>query len=860
MHCTIRTIILLIFSWVRLATALNVNVSVESGHIKQLINATFAFGNASTVAEGAWIGVWKVVGEYEYEGGDEYEREYEYEIDRCNFCWSNTFKDSADWGYDKLWTPIMRDSISADGMLNVAFQVDYAGDFEIGIFSSPDDFEPNSKESFHVEFPPYRIFKLTSSKRAPTVEIEVNLPKNGGNESVWSVWGADWIQIISMAPQTDAWWQAQYPEGKEVTQTLKDYVHQGDTCWGYPASTKFGETYACGYNSDNQLPSLYSNVSPEDIHAGYGRFYITFGIGGQYSAAMMGEDGWFSWGTTYGSVSVCDVQIAAKKDYSNFVAGSKWEGKVVIGNYCEDGLVRPDLHYDLATITQSYDMCGWGLYTDVSFSAAKVDADSISLMLPKTGDFKLTVVDYKSRAVFGSTIDLKVIPGRADAFTSSFKLLGDDSAAMLSPQTRYDANVSWFDQYHNTADAAAYTVQVVPISGKGAKDTKKAIEEAEVVVAPFFFSFSFNITGVYELHIKVDGGNGSKSHMKGSPFSVNVAGVGACINDDYEMRLDECSSDTLQRKFSLELKANVTCAEDGAGYPEGVVSCEYTPTGSGPAAVAWAVGMLGAGASLVILIWIQVNKRNPFVRYIQPNMVSLFSFFSAMFTVSPIIDLGEPTDTACLLRIWWYHLSAILLLSTIFARVYKVWVVVVIPRRTLQLKRVGDSDLLRRIASIGLAGATILFVWTLVDPPKRTAIESSYLFVKYSTYECASDGNAFSTVIRAFEVGLIAYGCYLAYLTRSCPPELCDTHSLILVMYNLAFVAGSSRILIEAAGMSPDTNTYVSSIGCLLGSTGALILLTYRTMFKVVSKADIGDLTTRVHVTTVASSVVPSST
>ena len=803
------------------------NITIASSHNKEAVNVTLVFKDGQKPAQGDWVGIFEVAGEYEYEyetddGGDH----------QCAGCWVNTFEDSISLNGDgSLWTFVGEPN--AQGIVKISFEVDYAGDFQLVYFEQSTQVATGE---FSVSFPDYPIIRMVADPTSPTVEVEINLPLKG-NASLYPVYGGDWFNVLSGEVfQNLSYWEEHHPKGGTGSDDLKATVALYDTCWGYGAALQRGGVYACHYGAENKPITFYASITPSDYwRAGYHRFFLTFGSGGPYAISVFGNDGWDSWGLV-ATANVCDVQISPIKDYSTVTAGEVWEAKVEIGENCKDGLTASEIPmtFDVGTAIKNYDMCGWGIDTDISFSVLGAESDAIKLALPKVGEFSLQALDHESRVAFGDTQSISVIAGNADPLTSSFSLPSGVSASNLEPIKEYVATFKWVDRYHNLANPPAeYGFSIVPVGGDAKQNVSATLLKSKSKSQASQFSFNLPRAGLYELHVKI-----GTTHITGSPFTVNLVGRGNCIPSDYELHLSSCSPESLVRTLSMHLAKGKDCIEHEK-YPNSSVPCEYVPEGSRVATIAWATGFVAILIYLAISLWLFTNRKYRRVRFVQYRLIIGFATASCLFALSPIMYIGPATDSVCLIRLWWLHLSIILCLATLFSRVYRVWVVVHLGAKNLKKVKLTESDLAKQIAFLTMIGLTILIVATLFAPPEKYPVDAtiSGFFATVTTYECKSSSNIFGVLLAAYELTLVAFGVYLAYQTRTCPPEVCETSSLILGIYNLCFIGSATILLVEVAGMGISARGFVHAVGSLLAGSGTLILLVFTTFMKVRSGA-----------------------
>ena len=101
-----------------------------------------------------------------------------------------------------------------------------------------------------------------------------------------------------------------------------------------------------------------------------------------------------------------------------------------------------------------------------------------------------------------------------------------------------------------------------------------------------------------------------------------------------------------------------------------------------------------------------------------------------------------------------------------------------------------------------LVQATILLCFTFVDPPVPTEVIEKEEGTIVQRIICSTETNAFYITQVVFEVGIVAIGCFLAYMTRNLQDEFGEAKQLIFAMYNVAFVGNFDTSWDEAENPS----------------------------------------------------------
>jgi len=228
------------------------------------------------------------------------------------------------------------------------------------------------------------------------------------------------------------------------------------------------------------------------------------------------------------------------------------------------------------------------------------------------------------------------------------------------------------------------------------------------------------------------------------------------------------------------------------------------------------LAILGAVISSLFL-WVIFSKRKEKeVAYCDWKFTCAFIFGCILLNLSTFSLLGNNTDGMCILRMWTFHLSFVVALAPLFAKVWRIW------------KYVG-SKMVRRVAisnkmtvaymmPIILLQVLILTIFTFADPPSETKYIRIGDGMVVQHIVCGTNTKAFLITEVVYEAGLIAFGCVLAYLTRDMQDALGEARQLIFSMYNIAFVGLILLIITQIANLEESGVSILQTIGVFWGT------------------------------------------
>ena len=188
-----------------------------------------------------------------------------------------------------------------------------------------------------------------------------------------------------------------------------------------------------------------------------------------------------------------------------------------------------------------------------------------------------------------------------------------------------------------------------------------------------------------------------------------------------------------------------------------------------------------------------------------------------LLNTSTFTLLGENTDATCLLRMWSFHLFFVVALSPLFVKVWRMYKLV----EQASFRRATITNMQAAIYTMPLIliQATILLIFTFVDPPSPTEIiENVDDGFPMRTIVCQSEGDAFFIVQLVLEAGLVVVGCVLAYLQRNMDDKFGEAKHMLVAMYNIALVGTIVIIVINVAEMDGSGKKMLQGIGVLWGS------------------------------------------
>mmetsp|Transcript_14045 Transcript_14045/g.28833 ORF Transcript_14045/g.28833 Transcript_14045/m.28833 type:complete len:864 (+) Transcript_14045:93-2684(+) len=243
-----------------------------------------------------------------------------------------------------------------------------------------------------------------------------------------------------------------------------------------------------------------------------------------------------------------------------------------------------------------------------------------------------------------------------------------------------------------------------------------------------------------------------------------------CTLDDYEYAVTECDESSVTKSIQYTLKTGVLCtvdAEGGIPKPADVVdiSCAFIPRGSGIASISLLCGVVGMLIGVFWAFFAFSTRKSPMMRSSQPLFCVLFAFFMGMVNITSILETGEHTDGACMLREVAFHIFFTLGFGAILCKIYRV--VAIFSNIKLKKIVVRDIDLLGNMAKLVLVDAIILVAWSVIDPPLATIETETVKGISFEQIVCKSDNGSFSMLAYVYKIVILLFGMNMAYRSRN---------------------------------------------------------------------------------------------
>ena len=232
---------------------------------------------------------------------------------------------------------------------------------------------------------------------------------------------------------------------------------------------------------------------------------------------------------------------------------------------------------------------------------------------------------------------------------------------------------------------------------------------------------------------------------------------------------------------------------------------------------------------------IVILKRNTsLMKATQVNISSGFIFGALLANLSTFSLVGNYPGK-CVISFWVTILPTTMLLSFLFGKVYRTYVVFMGAKR-FQHVQISDAKLLLKIGVVMLIQIGILLVWTFVeDPRQETRVMSESVDSRYCTGDdcfpeepyCAEKHGVLRGLPFVYVALVVVIGCVLSFQSRELPNCFSEAKYVMFAMYNFALNAGILLVVILAGGdeLPVSVTMLLLTFAIFITSTGSVLLI-----------------------------------
>jgi hypothetical protein len=277
----------------------------------------------------------------------------------------------------------------------------------------------------------------------------------------------------------------------------------------------------------------------------------------------------------------------------------------------------------------------------------------------------------------------------------------------------------------------------------------------------------------------------------------------ACNAGDYENQVTVCDSD-VKKSIVYNMKEGRVCALDldsSISLPDPIldIACAHVPSDAGLALIVTVCAVVGTISGFLAAIFAWMFRKAPAMRTAQPSFCILFSLFLGLLNISWILELGEHTDSACMMGQIWFHICFTLGFGAMVCKMQRV--ISIFSNKSLKKVAIKDSDLISSMIKLLLVEIVIMVAWAIVDPLKAVEVVESAGGVEYLELICQSKGEMFGTAAYFYKVLLLGYALSLAFKSRELG-HFAESSEIAAAIYVIAIMS----IVASVSGMFTDFN------------------------------------------------------
>ncbi len=260
--------------------------------------------------------------------------------------------------------------------------------------------------------------------------------------------------------------------------------------------------------------------------------------------------------------------------------------------------------------------------------------------------------------------------------------------------------------------------------------------------------------------------------------------------------------------------------------------------GTGTYAGITVVALLGVGTNLVCLLLLFVGRSKNIWKAAQPAFLVAFATAQIFINLSSMVFLGQNSDASCMARPWVFNVAFTFVFAILFVKVHRVNAL--FNNKKMKRVRMGTGALVGRVVGLVMIEVLIQSAWSVADPNAATVILGTGPQGEFiETVVCASNSPAFAGITIGFKAFLILWGCSLAWKTRNVHGAFAESKSIMLVMYNIAFLSLIVLMLYYFLNVSASAKVVIQSIVVLCVTILSCILLFGTRIFKLYTEGDI---------------------
>lgn len=736
--------------------------------------------------------------------------------------------DSTTWWYTGSSSQVNYLNLtSASGWEGI--RVTEVGNFSACLYNNRSSCMPTECQAFNVTRPPNNFLEVTATHTGAPVFIRFN---------TWNFTTviADWLVISSFPSYLN------FTEKEAIGGSLGWNAPAGyhEHCWVYVSAAVFatqaGEIYTCPGTASTFVTSYA--WAPVD----YGTIKLYLSRRGPFEVGYFFNDGETSSQDLWNEGYICGMNVTAlsnKDSQPSGAAAAAASTETELRYEVVPFLDRPScgvigaagIGFDISTAPQSTEYVD--VPVDMSFTgytlAQMQNKTVIGIKVPKSGVHMVDIYFSKSGALLES-FNRTVVTSAAHPPHSAVLVAPLGAVPVGAPQ---NFSFQLRDYYYNAVGEGGHDFDL-EISRMSSDNSTDTIYQVDHGGGTYGVGFLLGAPGMAYLGVALGG-----LHLAGSPFMVYAyEDESNCKHADIGYEVSACAKNSY-RYITFGFTRNCT---GGVDLPElQKVDCDHTMLQSTIGAAIIALSVIAACINLAWIPILHQFRKRKIIRLAQPLLCKLFAGGCTALCLANISNLGEHSSATCAARPWVLHIPLTFSFACVFAKVWRVHKI--FGNKQMKKMKINNKTLLKIIVSILGLEALLLMLATAVETPKPIGTVYTGSFYTYTAYSCQASGGTsfFTTILWVFELVMLIYGCYLAFVTRHYERHLAEGQYIALAIYNMGLLAAVT-VLMSLLGIKVQAQLLVQTITITVGTVFATVIIFSPKFLIIYQQGDILDI------------------
>jgi len=291
-----------------------------------------------------------------------------------------------------------------------------------------------------------------------------------------------------------------------------------------------------------------------------------------------------------------------------------------------------------------------------------------------------------------------------------------------------------------------------------------------------------------------------------------------CEFSDYDYTVSECSKSQERTVTFFKKEGNSSDCVAGYEVPTSfTVDCDHVNPSSASGTAVIVIASINFGLCLTCIAVTGFAWKAPVIKAAQRMFCLLFCFGAAGMNLYPLLAVGENSTANCASRQWVLIFFTSLMVYSLFLKIHRVYKLFL--NKKLKKIKMTNILLLQRLGALILLDIVLLVIWMGVDLIRekkdieeiQLGVSATDEVIAVSSQVCYLN-STFVSIIWAWKVAVVGYGCYLSWETRHVEQKFSEGRHILLAIYNIAFVGAIAALLILGVNIKKERRILVETI------------------------------------------------